>query len=250
MDLSIVIPTLNRLETLEPCLDSVIRNTHVEFEIIVYANSCNPETRALLSTYPCVRTIEDRSNKFFTEAVNTAITQSRGQYVFLLNDDCELRNNRWFPFYKNLADQDDDIAMIGPVHQNLDSLPYGWIEPYASFYRRDILDRIGLLPYYNESFVLWFSDIYHSYRAMHMGLQPIALEPALVDKYVEHKRRGESGDTVLQFRHTLPEKCFEFHGKELMYERLGIRDEKDLAGYYGDRIWGVEDVSSFSSVQL
>lgn len=242
MDLSIVIPTLNRLETLESCLDSIVCNTSVEFEIIVYANSCKPDTRSLLSAYPSVRAIEDRENKYFTEAVNIAILQCRGNYIFLLNDDCELRNDRWFQFYKSLVDLDDSIAMIGPFHHYLDTLPYGWIEPFASMYKRDKLECIGLLPFFDDSFVLWWSDIYHCYKAMNMGFRPMVLEPALVDVYIDHKRYTVSGDTVNQFRHCLPSECFDFHGKALMYERLGIKDDTCLAGYFGDRVWGEKDV--------
>lgn len=242
MELSIIIPTLNRRDTLVPCLESAIRNTNVDFEIIVYANSCEPETRDLLREYPGVRAIEDQENRFFTDAVNEAIIQSSGRFVFLLNDDCELRNAQWFPFYKALLDMDENIAMLGPHHHFPEILPYGWVEPFASMYRRETLDLIGLLPKFDDSFVLWWSDIYHSYHAMNMGMFPMALEPVLVDRFVEHKRCVESGDTVLQFRNVLPSECFEFHGKSLMYERLGIKDESRLAGLYGGRIWGADDV--------
>lgn len=244
MELSIIIPTLNRRETLEPCLDSVVRNTRVDFEIIVYANCCEPETLNLLNRYPEVRAIEDQENSFFTDAVNRAILQSQGRYVFLLNDDCEVRNDQWFPFYQSLIDADEDIAMTGPHHHYPEILPYGWIEPFASMYRRETLEQIGLLPKIDDSFVLWWSDIYHCYHAMKMGLYPMALEPVLVDRYVEHKRTGASGATVLKFRHTLSNECFEFHGKAVMYERLGIEDDSHLAGFYGGRVWGPGDIES------
>lgn len=243
MDLSIVIPTLNRLETLRPCLDSIVRNTHVESEIIVYANLCTAETRTLLSRYPSVLILEDEENSYFTKAVNAGIHHSRGHYVFLLNDDCVLKNDRWFPFYRNLAELDETIAMVGPLHGGFDELPYGWVEPYATMYSRSALDLIGSLPFYDESFALWWSDIYHSYRAMNMGLRLMALEPSLVDMYIEHRRpTGEIGDTVAKFHQVLPREYFEFHGKALMYERLGIRDETRLPGYYGGQIWGVDDI--------
>ena len=87
LELSIVIPTLNRLDTLLPCLDSIGRHTAVPHEIIVYANACHEETARQLEARPTVVPLLDTENRFFTEAVNAGIARARGRYVFLLNDD-------------------------------------------------------------------------------------------------------------------------------------------------------------------
>ena len=75
-------------------------------------------------------------------------------------------------------------------------------------------------------------------------LRPLAR--AVADAYVWHKRNGESGDTVQRLRPTLPADCFDFHGKALMYERLGIRRDEALAGYYGGVVWSDETPFSLS----
>lgn len=236
-ELSIIIPTLNNLAQLVPCIESVRARTDASHEILVYANACDGTTADYLRAAKGVRAILDPQNRYFTEAVNRAIAQSRGRYVFLLNDDTIIRRDDWFAFYREHLELDPRIAVVGPYWKNIDELPYGWIEPYATLYRRELFDRLGGLPFHDPSFVLWWSDIYHAYKLMRAGhyLRPLARPE--VDAFVHHHRIGESGATVLQMRPTLPRACFEFHGKALMYRRLGIAHDGELAGYYGGEVW-------------
>ena len=246
IELSIIIPTLNRLDTLIACLDSIDRHTKVPHEIIVYANACTDETARHLGTRPTVVPLVDTENRYFTEAVNAGIKRARGRYVFLLNDDTRLLRNDWFPFYRSHLELDPRIGVVGPYWKNIDELPFGWIEPYASLYPRDVFDRLGGLPFVDPSFVLWWSDIYHASRLMREGYYLRPLSRKVTDAYVWHKRNGESGDTVRRLRPSLAPECFAFHGKALMYERLGIDNDDDLAGYYGGVVWGSETPLSIS----
>jgi hypothetical protein len=139
--------------------------------------------------------------------------------------------------------------MVGPYWKNIDELPYGWIEPYATLYRRGLFDRLGGLPFHDRSFLLWWSDIYHAYKVMREGYYLLPLARPVVDAFVHHRRVGESGNTVLRLRPTLPRACFEFHGKTLMYRRLDITRESDLAGYYGGAVWEAERVHGFEAAE-
>jgi GT2 family glycosyltransferase len=241
-ELSIVIPTLNRLETLAPCLDSIRRCTSASHEILVYANACDRAMARYLDSVPDVRSIRDPGNRFFTKAVNIAIARSCGRYIFLLNDDTLVLRSDWFPFYRRHLELDPRIAVVGPYWKNIDELPYGWIEPYATLYRRDVFERFGGLPCFDSSFNLWWSDIYHAYRLMNAGCYLLPLARPVVDAVIHHRRVGESGDTVLSLKPSMPEECFNFHGKATMYRRLGIERDSDLAGYYGGLVWGADHV--------
>lgn len=234
LKLSIIIPTLNRVKELENCLRSIRATTDVVYEVIVYANECRDETLTLLQNFPEVQVIADSQNKFFTEAVNIAISKASGEYVFLLNDDTILLRTDWFEFYQSKLDLNPRIGAVGPYWKNISELPFGWIEPYASMYRRSIFEECGFLPFVDDSFVLWWSDIYHSYKLMKQGRYLYPLKRAVVDCYVQHLRVGESGDTVLAFKEKLSPECFNFHGKQLMYQRLGIGSDSELAGYYSE----------------
>lgn len=237
-ELSIIIPTLNRLDNLVPCIESIRRRTSTSYEIIVYANSCDATTARYLDSQRDIKSIRDSANRFFTEAVNLALPEASGKYIFLLNDDTVVQRSDWVQFYTSHLELDPRIAIVGPYWKNIDELPYGWIEPYATMYRREIFDRLGGLPYFDSSFILWWSDIYHAYRLMHAGYYLLPLARSVVDAFVFHRRIGESGETVLRLKPTLRKECFQFHGKTLMYRRLGIGNEDDLAGYYRGTIWG------------
>lgn len=243
-ELSIIIPTLNRLDNLVPCIESIRRYTSTSYEIIVYANSCDAPTAQYLDAQAGVKSLRDTGNRFFTEAVNLALSEATGKYVFLLNDDTIIRRGDWVDFYKRHLELDPRIAIVGPYWKNIDELPYGWVEPYATLYRREVFDRFGGLPFFDSSFILWWSDIYHAYKLMHAGYYLLPLARSVVDAFVFHRRIGESGDTVLRLKPTLPTECFQFHGKALMYRRLGIGNEADLAGYFGGRIWGPSHVGA------
>lgn len=247
--LSIVIPTLNRRETLEPCLESIRRFTGIPYEVIVHANACEPETASLVRAFDAVTAIESSENRFFTEAVNRGIAGARGRYVFLMNDDCVVTRPGWAEFYIDLLELDPRIGVVGPHWKNIPELPFGWIEPYAAMYRRSIFEQLGPLPHFDDSFCLWWSDIYHAYRLMQHGYYLLPLERDLADGIVWHARSmGDHGATVVRMRSHLPPECFEFHGKQLMYERLGIEEERGLAGYFGDRIWTREEISSLVAI--
>lgn len=237
-ELSIVIPTLNNLAHLVPCIESIRRTTRASHEIIVYANACDGATARYLDSLPDVVAIADPENRFFTDAVNAGIARARGRYVFLLNDDTVLRRDDWFEFYRRHLELDPRIAVVGPYWKNIEELPFGWIEPYATLYRREVFERFGGLPSFDRSFILWWSDIYHAYQLMRAGYYLLPLARAVVDVFVHHRRVGESGGTVLGLRPTLPRECFEFHGRALMYRRLGIASERQLAGYYRGTVWG------------
>lgn len=246
-ELSIIIPTLNGLENLKPCIESIERCTRASYEIIVLANACNAATARYLDSMPALKSLRHADNKFFTAAVNAGIARARGRYIFLLNDDTIVLRDDWFAFYRRHLELDPRIAMVGPYWKNIEELPYGWVEPYATLYRREVFERFGGLPYFDFSFILWWSDIYHAYKLMHAGYYLLPLARPVVDAFVFHRRIGESGGTVLSLKPTLPDDCFKFHGKALMYRRLGITSERDLAGYYGGAVWGAEHVDGLLS---
>ena len=236
-ELSIIIPTLNGLRNLRPCLESIERHTRASHETIVMANACDEDTARFLDSRPGITSIRTVENRYFTDAVNAGIARASGRYVFLLNDDTVLLRDDWFDFYRRHLELDPRIAVVGPYWKNIEELPFGWIEPYATLYRREIFDRFGGLPRFDFSFVLWWSDIYHAYKLMRAGYYLLPLARPVVDTFVFHRRIGESGETVLSLKATLPRGCFEFPGKELMYRRLGIGSESELAGYYDGSVW-------------
>jgi len=89
MTLSIVIVNYNTEKLLRGCLESVYAGANgTPFDIyVVDNNSCDRSVEMVRSEFPKVKVIENASNAGFSKANNTAISQTKADYVLLLNPD-------------------------------------------------------------------------------------------------------------------------------------------------------------------
>src|SRR6266508_774553 len=86
---SIVVPTLQRSDTLRHCLKTLVRQDYEDFEIIVQNNGRDPATET------CVQQLDDpRVRHFSTNAVltmtenwETALRNASGEFIALVGDD-------------------------------------------------------------------------------------------------------------------------------------------------------------------
>ncbi len=89
MKFSIIIPTYNRIELLEKAIQSVIKQTYLNFEIIVVND--NPldkiEIDILIKKYDKVKVIHHLNSKGASSARNTGIINSTGEIIAFLDDD-------------------------------------------------------------------------------------------------------------------------------------------------------------------
>ncbi|SHH14430.1 glycosyltransferase family 2 protein [Virgibacillus chiguensis] len=93
MKVSVVIPTHNRANLLKNAVDSVIKQTYKNLEIIIVSDGSTDETEVLLSEYKRVdsriKAIHYYPNKGGNYARNLGIKNSTGEYVAFLDDDDE-----------------------------------------------------------------------------------------------------------------------------------------------------------------
>jgi glycosyltransferase involved in cell wall biosynthesis len=94
MLVSVVIPTLDRPKLLLRAIDSVLRQTHQEIEVIVVADRPDPDTisavRALSDSRLQLITNQQRSTA--AAARNTGVDNATGEWIAFLDDDDE-----WLP---------------------------------------------------------------------------------------------------------------------------------------------------------
>jgi glycosyltransferase involved in cell wall biosynthesis len=93
-EVSVIIPTYNRAEALRCALESALRQTFRNLEIVVVDDNSQDNTRQLVASVQDerVRYIRHDVNKKVSAARNTGILQARGKYIAFLDDDDE-----WFP---------------------------------------------------------------------------------------------------------------------------------------------------------
>lgn len=85
---SVIIPTWNRGELLEECLESLREQRRRADEVIVVDNGSRDGTAEMLaSKFPEVKTIALESNEGFSKAVNHGLRAAKGDLIALLNND-------------------------------------------------------------------------------------------------------------------------------------------------------------------
>jgi glycosyltransferase involved in cell wall biosynthesis len=86
---SIITPTLSRIDFLRRALDSALAQTYDDFECVVVVDGPSPELAAYVSSHPDprVRLVQRAENGGVAVARNTGIAEARGRYVGFLDDD-------------------------------------------------------------------------------------------------------------------------------------------------------------------
>jgi len=84
---SVVIPTFNGEECLAPTLDSVLRQSYRDFEIIVVDDGSTDGTRRVLSQYDGQVRVVRQVNGGIASARNAGLRAARGSWIALLDHD-------------------------------------------------------------------------------------------------------------------------------------------------------------------
>jgi len=90
--ISIIIPTWNRAQFIAPTIDSVLKQTYKNHEIIVVDDGSTDNTREVLEAYRDKITCIVKRNGGVSSARNTGIQASQGQYIAFVDDD-----DLWLP---------------------------------------------------------------------------------------------------------------------------------------------------------
>ena len=86
---SVVIPTRERHETLQFCLETCLKQDFDDFEIVVSDNCSSPATRAVVERFASPRIVYHRSDRPLSmqDNYNLAYSLSRGDWVTYIGDD-------------------------------------------------------------------------------------------------------------------------------------------------------------------
>jgi GT2 family glycosyltransferase len=116
---SIIIPTKDKLEYLEPCIESLLEKTeYPNFEVIIVDNqSSDPDVveyySALKQRHPEKIRVIDYPHPFnFSAICNYAADQAEGEYLLLLNNDTEILHKEWLGRMMMHAMR-DDVGAVG-----------------------------------------------------------------------------------------------------------------------------------------
>jgi GT2 family glycosyltransferase/Tfp pilus assembly protein PilF len=115
-EVSIVIPTFNKVELTRHCLAAIQQHTPAgRYEVIVVDNGSTDGTGDFLKVEEAedrLRTVVNAENLGFAQACNQGVQAARGEYVLFLNNDTEVQAG-WLDPLISLADEDANIAAVG-----------------------------------------------------------------------------------------------------------------------------------------
>ena len=201
--ISVVIPTLNRINTLQRALDSVINQTYKPAEIIVVDNGSSDGTlKFLREQYPKI-TILTENKIGVSNARNKGIKKSINQWIALLDSDdawhprkLEIQTSMldsalkeynlihtdevWFRNNKHINQMKKHKKQGGYIFERCLSLCC--ISPSSVLFKKNILDKVGL---FDES--LPVCEDYDMWLKICSSEEVLFAQDKLTYKYGGHK---------------------------------------------------------------
>ncbi len=114
---SVIIPTFNRKGMLIECIDSVLKSTYKNIEIIVSDDASSDGTREAVAKYKRLENFKYLRNKkesLLSVTINKAIFASSGEYIFILDDDNVIDKNCISSLVSSFA-KFKDAGIVGPI---------------------------------------------------------------------------------------------------------------------------------------
>ena len=110
---SVIVPTFNRAVLLREALDSIVRQTFRDFELLVVDDGSSDETEAVVSSCGMPVRFLRQANQGPGAARNLALSRAQGQYVAFLDSD-----DQWFPwtldtYHRIITSQNHPAFMSG-----------------------------------------------------------------------------------------------------------------------------------------
>lgn len=143
---SVVIVSYNVRSLLRDCLLSLKKHFSVPFEIIVIDNaSADGTQQALKAEFPEVILVERQTNIGFSAANNLGFGLAKGEYIFMLNPDTELKDNSFTFLLDYLTNKKDYI--VGPCLLNTDGTKQTsvWHYPNVFFHLMELFFLSGFI---------------------------------------------------------------------------------------------------------
>ncbi len=225
---SIIVVTMNTPKLTGACLESVIQNTTVPFELIVVNNSPGQTIKKHLKKFKDTRVIQNQKNLGYTKAANQGALRSRGKYLCFLNSDTVVPP-KWMERLLAAA-QKPGVGAVGPVSNAIswtrdwltglpanettaslidetfqrwyknDADPISWLGGFCLMVPKKVIDRVGP---FDERFYFGWDDLDYSVRLKLKGYRLVRLK----NLFVYHKKGGSTSDLMKSNRLNQDARC-------------------------------------------
>jgi len=115
--ISIIIPNKDHKEDLEKCVNSILKSTYKNYEIIISENNSTNKTifeyyHFIKNRYSFIKVIEWNKPFNYSAINNFAVLYSTGDILLFLNNDIEVINNNWLEEMLMFI-QRNDVGAVG-----------------------------------------------------------------------------------------------------------------------------------------
>lgn len=209
MDISVIVVTYNSANQIATCLQSVLKQTGVTFEVVVVDNASADTTLSQLANFD-VRVIANQENLGFGRGNNLGFVTSCGRYIYLLNPDARLVGKNSLTELCRIMDANPRWGMAGTLvrsaegeSQSLPSTNYpgarhvrrdfsklpgkiAWILGASMIIRREHYEKLGG---FDPGFFLYSEETDFCLRMRELGFE-IGYAPEVVVEHVGGASEG------------------------------------------------------------
>ncbi|MDU1910875.1 glycosyltransferase family 2 protein [Fusobacterium sp.] len=118
--ISVIIPVYNTEKYLEKCLNSVLKQTLKEIEIIIINDGSQDQSEKILERYNVDQRIIviNKSNEGVSKARNIGLKMSKGKYIYYLDSDDYIEENMLLEMYNKTEKENLDIVVCDYWKEN------------------------------------------------------------------------------------------------------------------------------------
>ncbi|GGH11837.1 glycosyltransferase [Sphingobacterium alkalisoli] len=122
---SVLLPCHNGEKYLNACIDSVLKQTYPQFELIVVNDGSTDKTREIVEKYDDerIRLINYKQNVGIVDSLNHGIKEAKGKYIARIDADDMMHPDRLHKQIQYLENQENqDVGLVGSHHYVINSI--------------------------------------------------------------------------------------------------------------------------------
>lgn len=114
--ISIIVPAYNASLTIRKTIDSVLNQIYQNWELIIINDGSQDDTLKICRTYKDLRiSVIDKENGGLSNARNTGLKYSKGQYVCFVDSDDWIKPEYLHSLYQSIIDYQSDLSVCGLI---------------------------------------------------------------------------------------------------------------------------------------
>ncbi|MBW3015153.1 glycosyltransferase family 2 protein [Candidatus Woesearchaeota archaeon] len=113
MKVSIIILNYNGKRFLKDCINSVLKQTYKDYEVILVDNGSSDDSAEYVKKqFPSVKVVRNEENLGFAEGNNLGVRHAKGKYICLLNNDTVV-NKEWLEEKMKIIEGNPLVRLVG-----------------------------------------------------------------------------------------------------------------------------------------